>query len=51
MKVAVRYSVRDNIMAAILFGLLLDIGRITATDLSQIIDPRLPLLLTNYIRN
>ena len=37
-KVAERYSVRDNIVAAIICGLFLDIGRITATDRSQIIN-------------
>ena len=38
MKVAERYSVKDNIVAAIIDGLFLDIGRITATDRSMIID-------------
>ena len=36
MKVA--YSVKDNIVSAIMYGLFLDIGRVTATDRSQIID-------------
>ena len=36
MKVAERYSVKDNIVAAIICGLFLDTGRIATTERSQL---------------